>query len=197
MIILLILSSCSKLLESHFPKQTVCKTHTYINNDISSYIRTHYPKEKNLRTGVVGIDLPENLSQSGNSFPQEINWTLASTLYQTNLFNIIELIDNQHWLGKREEFFRGNFKAITLARKNNFNFIVLAYLKDINKTKELQLYIKLIDSIKGITIWHVKTNISLSGKFNLFQSKIELTDLRGKIEKAINCSIRQVSSPNL
>ena len=111
------------------------------------------------RLAIVPFDVPETFAPVGNesrNFGRDLARRFEVELHRTNPVPIVELFNRDRWPGKRDEFFTGNYGAISYARAAGYDFVMVGYLEDLKNDTDLTLYTKIIDTQNQVTVWHSK-----------------------------------------
>lgn len=142
--------------------QDPCKNRAYVRLVLEDYLSRRFHSRSPVRVAVVPFSTPANLSADGLLRPgldNELAWELHAGLLESGRLPMVEVFNRLDWPGKREEFFTGNFGAISLAAEAGYDLVLVGYLDDIRKLDRFTAYAKLIEVESGITIWYGKSTL--------------------------------------
>jgi hypothetical protein len=94
----------------------------------------------------------------------ELAWAVQRELLSTEIFPVVELLNRQDWPGKKEEFFTGNFGAISYARDAGYDLVLVGYFEPQERLDTWTIHTKLIEIDSGITLWYGTSRVSTSRK---------------------------------
>ena len=128
---------------------------------------------------VIPYSTPANLSRQSDQRPGLSNllaWQIQSELLRSAELPIVEVLNRQDWPGKKDEFFTGNYGAITQARAAGYDIILVGVLEPTNSIDKMTVYTKVIEVESGITIWYAQTSAqSFENKRNRVASNLHIT----------------------
>lgn len=160
LIVVLLISAHSCRLH-HFPFETEgCNIRTYIDVGFDNYLSQQNRTKKILRMAVVPFDVPETFAPVGR---ENINYGIElAKRFQQQLLGktpglIVELFDRERWPGKREDFLKGNYQAIELARNAAYDLVAVGYMEEITNSSDLVILTKIIDVTNSVTLWDART----------------------------------------
>ncbi len=153
-------SACS-LIDEHYAEP--CNSHAYSKVILPDYISSRFIPGSPVRLGVIPFSVQENLAPNGPERPgigNEIAWKLQANLLHSGDIPIVELFNRQDWPGKKEEFFTGNFGAISIAREAGFDLLLVGYLEPLTSLDSMTAYVKIIEAESGMTLYYGKTKVT-------------------------------------
>lgn len=161
------------------PRYTeICNSRSYVSHDLEEYVRTRFPLGSPVRMGVVPFSTSENLTGLSDYRPG-LGLTLAQEFraralgYET--IPIIELFNREDWPGKRDEFFKGNFTAIKMARNAGYDLVFVGLIDNPTGTDKARIFTKLIDVEGGVTIWYGLSEVaSWRNDINYVESRLRI-----------------------
>ncbi|MCB0360947.1 MAG: hypothetical protein KDD44_14965, partial [Bdellovibrionales bacterium] len=112
-----------------------CKTRTYVNLQLVDYITRGNRFSSPPRLAVMPFDVPESFARSGNEsthYGRELARKFQLELRRSGELPIVELFNVDKWPGKREEYFTGNYGAISRATDAGFDLLFLGYVDEID-----------------------------------------------------------------
>lgn len=137
-----------------------CNSRAYVGNDLAMYLNKRYHSNAPVRVGIIPYSVPANLSPSGGpdlpSFGSTLAWKLHQELISSGDIPVVEVFNRQDWPGKKEEFFTGNFGAISLGREAGYDLVMVGYVEPVRSIDSLSSYTKLIDVESGVTVYYGK-----------------------------------------
>lgn len=140
----------------------VCKTRAYVRTDFESYINQRFTSGEQVRMAVIPFVSQANLAAYSNELPgigNNMAWGVQRELLDSGVFPIVELLNRQDWPGKKEEFFAGNFGAITHARNAQYDLVLLGFIEPIARLDTWIVHTKVIDLQGGVTLWYGTTTV--------------------------------------
>jgi hypothetical protein len=139
-----------------------CNSRAYVQLGLEEYLKKRYPKYSPVRLAVVPFSVPANLASTGSEFPGVGN-TLASKvqadLLASGAVPMVEVLNRVDWPGKKDEFFTGNFGALSLAREAGYDLVLVGFLERMTKLSVMSAHTKLIDVESGVTIWYGQSTV--------------------------------------
>lgn len=200
---LLSVNSCSV---TKLPFRTdTCKCHTYIKTDLENYLKERFSSGSLVRMGIIPFDVQESFAPVGNdsvNFGRNLAQQFTYEIKKAEIIPIVELFNRDRWPGKREEFFTGNYQAISSARAAGYDLVLIGYLEPMKSEDEMTLYTKIIDTQNNTTIWDAKT-IALSQVKNNREALNELGfkkkrpdqfDFSERTEQLVTCTVEEIKS---
>lgn len=109
---------------------------------------------------VIPFSVPANISTFSTDRPglgNELAWEVHARLLETQSIPIVEVLNRQDWPGKRDEFFSGNFGAISVAREAGYDLVMVGYVAPVQSLNRLSAHTKIIEVESGITLWYGET----------------------------------------
>jgi hypothetical protein len=151
------LTSCAYL-KDHTLDQ--CKTHAYVETVIADYLSTRYQSNSHVRMGIIPFAVPANLTQKPFQYRglgNEIAFQIQAHFLNEEVIPISEVLNREDWPGKKDEFYTGNFGALSQAREAGYDLIFVGNIDAYNPFGELTASTKLIEVESGVTLWYGKT----------------------------------------
>lgn len=148
------LSGCSAI---HHFREEPCKSHAYIRVGLEDYISKRFDSQSQVRIGIIPFSVPANLSNFGgrsSGVGQDIASRLHTHLLRGSSNSIIEVFPRDDWPGKQEEFFRGNFGALSRAHEAGYDLVLIGILDNMRTVEEMSAHSKIIDVDNGVTVWY-------------------------------------------
>ncbi|MCB0340129.1 MAG: hypothetical protein KDD53_11020, partial [Bdellovibrionales bacterium] len=125
--------------------------------DLNEYISKRFPLKAPVRMAVIPFSVPANLSGYSDEHPSvgsKLAWKIHSLLLTTGRVPIVEVFNRQDWPGKKEEFFVGNFGAISNALEAEYDLVLIGYVEPLSTSHGMTIYSKVIDVDGGITVFY-------------------------------------------
>jgi hypothetical protein len=134
---------------------------------------------------VIPFDAPANLAARDAEMPgigNRVAWGVQRELLGTEVFPIVELLNRPDWPGKKEEFYTGNFGAISFARAAGYDLVLVGIIEPISRLDEYIVHSKIVDVESGITLWFGTSRV-VSNRPDMLgvSSSLGLTDERPDI----------------
>lgn len=158
---LIILSGCATL-EPRFVEP--CKTRAYVETSISGFVSSRYPSHAPVRMAVIPFTVPANLTAfdiTRSSLAEDLARSVHAELLRIEALPIVEVFPREDWPGKREEFFTGNYGALTLARQAGYDLVLVGFVEPFTSLERMTAYAKVIEIASGITLFYGKTEVNL------------------------------------
>ena len=158
-VILLAITACSSF-RAPITDTMTCKNQAYIGNKFSIPLTSRDGASSQARLAILPFDVPESFAPKSpwhQDFGIRLGQYLTQELLRSGDFPIVEFQDQATWLGKREEFFSGNFQGINAGRQAGFDLIFVGYVDQLDGTNKLDIYGKIIDVANATTLWYGKT----------------------------------------
>ncbi|MFN8388883.1 MAG: hypothetical protein U0136_01175 [Bdellovibrionota bacterium] len=134
---------------------------------------------------VLPFDVPETFAPPGNdavNYGRELARKFEMELHSAGTVPIVELFDRDRWPGKREEFFKGNYRAIELARAAGYDLVLVGYLEELRDPTMMTIYTKIIDTQNQVTVWSAQTIVYSDARtIRTGMSKLELVKERPEL----------------
>ena len=83
---------------------------------------------------IIPFDVPEGFAQPGNEsahFGRQLASLMVQQFQASGEVKIVELFNQAHWPGKREEFFTGNHRALQLAADAGYDLVMVGYMEEL------------------------------------------------------------------
>jgi hypothetical protein len=178
----LLCSSCS-FLNRHVGE--ACNTRAYVRTDFEGFINQRFTRGSPVRMAVIPFDAPANLAGRDNELPgigNRLSWGVQRELLGTEVFPVVEVLNRQDWPGKKEEFFAGNFGALSFARAAGYDLVLVGAIEPITRLDEYVVHSKIIEAESGITLWFGTSRV-VSNRADMLgvSSSLGLTDERPDI----------------
>lgn len=154
-----VLAGCSTLQQPH---DQGCNSHAYVNAILADYISRQYHRHTPPRMAIIPFSVPANVAYKNIELPgmgHKLAQRLHAYMLQSEVVPVVELVNRADWPGKKEEFFTGNFGALSQARAAGYDLVLVGYLEPRHGLTSLSAYSKLIDVNSGITVWYGKTEV--------------------------------------
>lgn len=174
----LTLNGCSYL---HTRYGETCNSRAYIQRDLEQFISARFHSKAPVRLAVIPFTVPANLTAKRNTpgLQNELAWKVHQELASKNRLPIVEVFNRQDWPQKAEEFFTGNFGAISFSREAGYDLVLVGYLENFKSLDTMVAHTKIIEVESGMTVWYGKTTAhSRRPDFNQIESRLWLEDKR-------------------
>ena len=139
-----------------------CKSRAYKRVILSDYINKRFDRKAPVRMAVVPFSVPANLAQISDQQPgigNKLAWQLHSELLSNEAVPIVEVFNRQDWPRKSEEFYTGNFGAISLADQAGYDLVLVGMVQDLKYQGSMSAEAKLIEVSSGITVWYGQSTV--------------------------------------
>lgn len=156
----LALSSCSYLKSRSLDS---CKTHAFVETQIEDYLTRRFNTGAPVRMGIIPYTVPANLSGIVNQYPglgNELARLTHAQFLNREIIPITEVVNRDDWPRKKDEFFKGNFGALSQAREAGYDLIFVGLVENLAFNKKLILSTKMIEVESGITLWYGRTIVT-------------------------------------
>lgn len=174
-----LLAGCA-FLERHVGEY--CKTRAYVRTDFEAFINQRFNLASPVRMGIIPFVTQANISAYSNELPglgNNLAWAVHRELLASEVFPIVEVLNRQDWPGKKEEFFTGNFGAITAARDAKYDLVMVGYVEPLHRLDTWIIHTKVIEVEAGVTLWYGTSTVYTQRPDMLeVSSSIGLTDRR-------------------
>ena len=180
-----------------------CNTRAYVRTDLPGFIDQRFKGGVTARMAVVPFVTQANFTAQNSELPgisDKLAWTVQRELLGYDTLPIIEVFNRQDWPGKKDDFFTGNFAALSLARSAGYDLILLGYLERISRLDEWTIHTKIIDVDSGTTLWYgtsrVTTNrhdmYEVSGFFGVTSQRSDMLYTEQMVNEAGHCIARDI-----
>lgn len=154
-------SGCSTL---HLQQREECKSHAHIRIPLDEFINQRFPTGIPVRLGIIPFATPVNLAAQSDRQPgagkQIARYLQRELLSKQTSVNVIETMDRSDWPGQAEQFFHGNFNAISMARDAGFDLVLVGVIENPRSAEAISAFSKLIEVESGITVWSGRSEAS-------------------------------------
>lgn len=140
-----------------------CNIQAYLNLPIKDYLSARYRYVQPVRAAIIPFDVPETFAPSGQDrlhSGRKLAELFQREFHKNQVFHITELFNRDRWPGKREEFFTGNYKAIEIARRAGYDFVIVGYLDYLTDDQSISVNTKIIDTSSNVTTWYGRTTVT-------------------------------------
>lgn len=140
-----------------------CNSHAYLQRMLNQHISSRFHRNAPVRMAVIPFTVPANLSAIDSEragLGNKLAWQLHAALLSTGEIPIVEVFNREDWPGKREEFFTGNFGALSIAREAAYDLVLVGMLEQQKNLDQITAYTKIMDVDSGITVWYGKTTVT-------------------------------------
>ena len=154
-------SGCASL-EPRVQVTQNCSSRVYVSAPIGQQLSSRNGADHPSRLAVIPFAVPANLAGSSNELPglgNTLAWRVHAEALASGEFPITEVFNRQDWPGKKEEFFTGNFGAISLAQEAGYGLVLTGFIENLRDLDSLTAHTKLIDVSSGITLWYGKSSV--------------------------------------
>ena len=159
-----------------------CNTRAYVRTDIPGFIDQRFKGGTTARMAVIPFVTQANFTAQNSESPgvsDQLAWSVHRELLGYDTLPIIEVFNRQDWPGKKDDFFTGNFGALTLARDAGYDLVLVGYLEKITRLDEWTVHTKIIDVDSGTTLWYGTSRVTNNrGDLLEVSSTMGLTDRR-------------------
>lgn len=194
-LVALVCSSCSYL-NRHVGES--CNTRAYVRTDFEGFINQRFTPRTPVRMAVIPFDAPANLAGKDNELPgigNRVAWGVQRELLGTEVFPVVEVLNRQDWPGKKEEFFAGNFGALSYARAADYDLVLVGNIEPITRVDEYVVHSKIIEVESGITLWYGTSRVvsnradmlAVSSSFGLTDERPDLIPTDPLVNQAAEC----------
>lgn len=140
-----------------------CKSRAFIGANLADYISTRFNRNAPVRLAIVPYSVPANLSFAGAERPglgSDIAQRLQSELLPTGLVPIVEVFNRQDWPAKKDEFFRGNFNALQMARDAGYDLVMVGNIQPQRSMDSFTAQTKVIEVESGTTVFYGESTVA-------------------------------------
>lgn len=166
--LLLVLSSGCSYFDSYFEREPrlpdECKSRAYLRVPLEDFLTRRYLSKSPVRLAIVPYSTPANLSAFNTEQPglgNRIAWQLQAELARSGIIPIVEVLDRQDWPRKKEEFFTGNFGALSRARAAGYDLVLIGYMERMQGLDAISVYSKLIETTSNVTLYYGQVSASV------------------------------------
>jgi len=155
------ISGCAYL-QPHFHVNQNCSSRVYVSSPVGGQLNARNGAENPPRLAVVPFSVPANLAGTSNELPglgNTLAWKVHAEALASGEFPITEVFNRQDWPGKKEEFFTGNFGALSLAHEAGYDLVLTGFIENLRDLNALTAHTKLIDVNSGVTLWYGKSTV--------------------------------------
>ncbi len=120
-----------------------------------------------VRMAVIPFSIPANLSNQGSERPgmgENLARMIHSQLLAHGEVPIVEVFNRKDWPSKKEEFFTGNFGAISISREAGYDLVMVGMIETMHGIDSITAYSKVIEPESGTTLWYGETTVSTRQK---------------------------------
>ena len=140
--------------------EELCNNRAYTATDMESFLMQRFHKGSPVRLGIIPFSAPANIAGRSAELPgigKELAWKVRNDLLAHNFVPIVEILNRVDWPGKKEEYFSGNFGAISMARDAGYDLVMVGYVDKIRSLTGLTAYSKIIEVESGTTLFSLKS----------------------------------------
>ena len=137
-----------------------CKTHAYVETVLEDYLSRRYQSGAPVRMGIIPLVVSVNLTQKPflyRGLGNELAYQIHAHFLNNEAVPIVEVLNREDWPGKKDEFYTGNFGALSQAREAGYDLILVGMVDEYIPTSHITASSKIIEVESGITIWYGKT----------------------------------------
>ncbi len=162
-VIVMTLASVASLTSCAYLKNRTmeqCKTHAYVETVVEDYVSRRYDSNAPVRLGIIPFVVPANLTQKPFQYRgmgNELAYQVHTRFLNRGTIPIVEVLNREDWPGKKDEFYTGNFGALSQAREAGYDLILVGIIDSYNPYAEATASTKLIEVETGVTLWYGKT----------------------------------------
>ena len=175
-----------------------CNTRAYIRTDLAGFIDQRFKGGTTARMAVVPFTTQANFTAQNSELPgisDQLAWGVHRELLSYETLPIIEVFNRQDWPGQKDDFFTGNFGALSLAKDAGYDLILLGYMDRITRLDTWVIHTKIIDVDSGTTLWYGTSRIvtnepdfyEVSGTFGLTSQRPDQLYISPMLNKAASC----------
>ena len=175
-----------------------CNTRAYVRTDIPGFIDQRFKGGTTARMAVIPFVTQANFTAQNSESPgvsDQLAWSVHRELLGYDTLPIIEVFNRQDWPGKKDDFFTGNFGALTLARDAGYDLVLVGYLEKITRLDEWTVHTKIIDVDSGTTLWYGTSRVTnnradlleVSSTMGLTDRRPDMLDTKQMTDRAAIC----------
>ena len=153
------LSGCSYI-HRHYVEP--CKTRAYITMSVPDYINKRFAKHSPVRLAIVPYSVPANLSFKSSEHQglgTELAWRVHQEILPTQIVPISEVFNRTDWPGKKDEFYTGNYGALSLARDAGYDLVMVGDVQPTTSLDTMTARTKIIEVESGITVYYGEATV--------------------------------------
>lgn len=154
------LAACS-LINEHYAEP--CNYRAYTRSVLVDHLSSRFTMDSPVRMAVIPFSVPANLAAYDVHRPglgNELAWQVQADFLSTGTVPIVEVFNRQDWPGKSEEFYTGNFGAISLAREAGYDLVLVGSVPPMRELDKMTALTKLIETESGLTLWYGQSSVS-------------------------------------
>lgn len=143
--------------------QSPCKTRAFTLESKESARDNTLANQQDSRLGIFAFDVPANLAAAIPDRGDSGVYLAARVQQQLmggRLIGIVEVVPLYDWPGKREEFLRGNFGALTLGKDAGYDLVLVGAVQPQRRSNELSALIKVIDIRNHVTLEYFESSFT-------------------------------------
>ncbi len=201
--LVLALSACSYFRRAQREFNGTCTNHAYTQLNLEDYLTRRFHSKAPVRLGVVPFSVPANFASRGVESPgidMKLAWQVQSKLLAGGIVPIVEIFNRLDWPGKKDEFFTGNFGALSFAREAGYDMVLVGYVQPINSLQSMTVQTKVIEVESGITVWYGESivtpydpNFERSNKWWWFgETRPDILNLDLTLNDLSNCIVQGI-----
>ena len=162
-VILLTLAGCSTMREyTRSSTQESCTAHAYLRSPVVDHIRARFPTNAPVRLAIVPFTVPENYSAPRNGVPGvgfDIARRVQARMLGEPVVPIVEVLNREDWPNKKDEFYSGNYGALSQAREAGYDLVLVGMVDAQRSMTDITSYAKLIEVESGMTLWYGRLDV--------------------------------------
>lgn len=163
--LLSLLSGCTLYKDLRYHYDVPCKNHANVQFIFEDYVSRRFHSQSPVRVAVIPFSTQANISYTDFQFQglgNKLAWEVHANLMASGRIPVIEVFNRQDWPGKMEEFFTGNFGAISFARQAGYDMVLVGYVEPIRQLGQMEAHAKLIEVESGVTVWYGRSSFTES-----------------------------------
>lgn len=156
LVAILMLNACSFIYGRY---GETCNSRAYVHRPLPEYISQRFFKNAQVRMAIIPFSVPANLAAISDEQPglgNELAWKVHAKLLESKEVPIVEVFNRQDWPRKKEEFFTGNFGALSMAQEAGYDLVMVGNVEQQKQLDTMIVHAKVIDVEAGITLWYGK-----------------------------------------
>ena len=141
---------------------TPCKNRAYITMSVPDYIKQRFHKNSPVRMAIIPYTVPANLSFKSTEHQGlgvELAWKVQQEILPTQIVPISEIFNRTDWPGKKDEFYTGNYGALSLARDAGYDLILVGDVQPTKSIDTMSARAKIIEVESGITVYYGEATV--------------------------------------
>ncbi len=156
---------------------------------------------------VVPFSVPANLASQSSEHPglgNQLAWSVQREFLGTELVPIVEVFNRVDWPGKKDEFFTGNFGAISFAREAGYDLVLVGYVEPLKGMDSLVVHTKIIEVESGLTVSFIRSTTTTNRK--LVDRGLDIVSIKDfkpsmlysneLVDKAAQCVVHGIKADN-